>query len=157
MEHSHSEHSHHIHHHPKVENRFNLAISATLHCLLGCGLGEVLGIIIGTALYLDNITTMALGIILGFVMGFALGIMPLLRAKFTFQKALKAVLVAEGLSIVVMEATEVLVQVYTPGVMEAMLTDSIFWWGMLLSLFAGFIVALPVNYYLIGLGIRHQH
>ena len=27
-----------------------LALSATLHCLTGCGIGEVLGMVIGTAL-----------------------------------------------------------------------------------------------------------
>jgi len=44
-----------------------------------------------------------------------------------------------------MEATEVLVEVYTPGVMEAGLTSWIFWAGMLLVLTAGFIAAYPVS------------
>lgn len=56
-----------------------------------------------------------------------------------------------------METFEVLVQVYTPGVMDAGLTDGIFWFGMLLGLIAGFIAAFPVNYIFIKKGYGHQH
>ena len=66
-------------------------------------------------------------------------------------------LIAEGLSIAVMETAEVLIQVYTPGVMEAGLSSWIFWGGMLLALTAGFIAAFPINYVLVGKGIRHVH
>jgi len=137
--------------------RFGLSISATLHCLLGCGIGEVVGIIIGTALAWSNVRTIVLAIILGFFFGFLLGIAPLLRAGFGIRRALRQVFIAESLSIAVMEAAEVLVEVYTPGVMNASLTSLLFWVGMLLALTAGFIAAFPINYYLIGKGVRHQH
>lgn len=136
---------------------FKLAFSATFHCLLGCGLGEILGMVIGTALLLSSHETMILAIILGFVGGFGLGIVPLKRAGWSWKAAFKQVLIAEGLSIAVMETFEVLVQVYTPGVMEAGLGDGIFWLGMLLGLIAGFIAAFPVNYIFVKKGIRHQH
>ena len=141
----------------KSESYFKLAFSATFHCLIGCGLGEVLGMVIGTALLLSNHETMILAIILGFIGGFGLGIVPLKRAGWSWKAAFKQVLIAEGLSIAVMETFEVLVQVYTPGVMEAGLTDGIFWLGMLLGLIAGFIAAFPVNYIFVKKGIRHQH
>lgn len=134
-----------------------LATSATTHCLLGCGIGEVVGVIIGTALALSNVQTIILAVSLGFVFGFALGLIPLLRARFQLKDALRQVLIAEGLSIVVMETFEVLVEVYTPGVMQAGLTSWLFWAGMLLALVAGFIAAFPVNYVLVGRGIRHVH
>ncbi len=151
----------HLHEHPsdrtKEQSRSKLAFSATMHCLLGCGIGEVVGIIIGTALLWSIINTLILAVSLGFVFGFILGMRPLLKAGFGIRRAFKTVFIAEGLSIFVMEATEVLVQVYTPGVMESGLTSWIFWAGMFLALTAGFIAAYPVNYYLIGKGIRHQH
>ena len=106
---------------------------------------------------MTNVNTLILAVVLGFVFGFILGMRPLLKAGFNFNSAFKTILIAEGLSIAVMEATEVLVEVYTPGVMEAGLTSWIFWVGMLLALTAGFIAAYPVNYYLIGIGVRHQH
>ena len=140
-----------------VIGRGKLATSATIHCLAGCGLGEVAGIVIGSALGLTMVATIVLAVSLGFVFGFALGLIPLLRAGFSRSRALKQVLFAEGLSIAVMETTEVLVEVYTPGVMSAGLSSPVFWGGMLLALAAGFIAAWPVNYWLVGMGIRHVH
>ena len=135
----------------------SLAHSATLHCLLGCGIGEVIGVIIGTALGLANLTTLVLAVVLGFVFGFILGMWPLLRAGFNFSRALRQVFIAESLSIAVMESAEVLVQVYTPGVMDAGLSSWVFWLGMGFALAAGYTAAFPVNYILVGKGRRHIH
>jgi len=144
-------------HVPDTASQLSLAHSATWHCLMGCGLGEVLGVIIGTALELPIVHTMVLALVLGFVFGFIFGLRPLLRAGFDFSRALRQVFIAETLSIVVMEATQVLVQVFTPGVMQAGLLSWIFWLGMGLALVAGYIAAFPVNYVLVGKGIRHVH
>ncbi len=140
-----------------AHERVRLATSATVHCLLGCGLGEVAGVIIGVALGLSIFVTVVMAISLGFVFGFAFGLIPLLRAGFTVRWALKQVLIADGLSIVVMETAEVLVEVYTPGVMGAGLASPTFWLGLTLALAAGFLAAFPVNYILVGRGIRHTH
>jgi hypothetical protein len=113
--------------------------------------------IIGTALNMTTVSTIVLAVTLGFVFGFALGIIPLLRAGYTYARAFKQVFIAEGLSIAVMETAEVLVQLYTPGVMEAGLSQPIFWIGMGLALIAGFLAAFPVNYIMIGKGVRHVH
>jgi len=154
------EHNHHLHENhklPTTGEKIKLATSATAHCLLGCGLGEIVGVIIGKALSLSNVHTIILAVILGFVFGFALGLVPLLKARFQLKDAIRQVLVAEGISIAVMETAEVLVEVYTPGVMEAGLLSWLFWVGMLLALIAGFIAAFPINYVLVGKGIRHVH
>jgi len=98
------------------------------------------------AMGFTRLATITLAVSLGFVFGFALGLIPLLRAGYTRRGAFKQVLIAEGLSIAVMEATEVLVEVYTPGVMSSGLSSPIFWLGMGLALKAGFIAAWPVNY-----------
>ena len=152
---------HHDHNHGEEESgtgsHLSLAHSATLHCLLGCGIGEVIGVVIGTALGLSNLDTIVLALVLGFVFGFVFGMWPLLRAGFDFFHAVRQVLIAETLSIVVMEATQVLVQVYTPGVMDAGLGSWLFWFGMGLALVAGYVAAFPVNYILVGKGIRHAH
>ena len=134
-----------------------LAISATVHCLIGCGIGEVVGMVIATALGMSMVGSMVLAVILGFVAGMGLGVVPLLKAGFSLSGALKTVVIAEGLSIAVMEAFEVWTQVMIPGVMEAGLTDGIFWLGMVAGLAAGFVAALPVNYVMIKRGVRHRH
>ena len=56
-----------------------------------------------------------------------------------------------------METAEALAEVYIPGVMQAGLTDGIFWLGMLAALASGFAAAFPVNVVLVSRGIRHQH
>jgi hypothetical protein len=159
MEHTHRHK--HIHRAPSAIGTKNetmkLAVSATLHCLIGCGIGEVAGMVVATYFGMTMAASMVLAIMLGFVFGFALGIIPLIRKGISLSKALKIVLVAEGLSIVVMEAFEMLTQLLIPGVMEATLSDSLFWLGMIAALIVGFIAALPVNYYMITRGIRHQH
>jgi hypothetical protein len=155
------DHKHHqrenSHHANLKESNLKLALSATLHCLLGCGLGEIAGMVIATWLGLAMTPSMILAIVLGFVFGMALGVLPLLRKKFTLRNALKVVVLAEGLSIAVMEFFEAGVQVMIPGVMESGLTDALFWLGMLAGLVAGFIAALPVNYVMIRKGVRHSH
>ena len=103
------------------QNRIRLSTSATVHCLAGYGLGEVVGVVIGVAI--------VLAVVLGFVFGLALGLIPLLRAGFSRPWAIRQVLAAEGLSIVVMETAEVLVECYTPGVMQAGLASPLFWGG----------------------------
>jgi len=134
-----------------------LTVSATLHCLLGCGIGEVVGMIITTYFGLSMTSSLVISIVLGFVFGFALGIIPLTKKGISFSESIKIVLVAEGLSIAVMEAFEALTQVFIPGVMEAQLSDGIFWLGMIAGSIVGFIAAFPVNYYMIKRGVRHQH
>ena len=149
-------------HHIKSDEKnksvdYKLAFSATVHCLLGCGLGEVAGMIISVPANMDNFSSTLLSITLGAVFGFLLGMIPLRIAGFEWKYAFRQVLIAEGLSIAVMETFEVLVQIYTPGVMEAHLGDLLFWKGMLLSLVAGFVAAYPVNYFFVRRGIRHMH
>ncbi len=155
--HNHNDHSHGNQIPSTNSEQFKLATSATVHCLLGCGLGEIVGVVIGRALAYSIVQTIVLAVSLGFVFGFGLGLIPLLKARFRLKDAIRQVLVAEGLSIAVMETAEVLIEVYTPGVMAAGLSSWLFWGGMLLALVAGFIAAFPVNYILVGKGIRHIH
>lgn len=165
MEHDHDHSKHESHDHEPAgkaqvtdePSRIRLSVSATLHCLLGCGLGEILGLVIGIALSLSNVVTIVLAVTLGFILGFLLGLIPLIKAGFSLRRAFRQVAIAETFSIAVMETAEVLVQVYTPGVMEAGLLSPLFWFGMLLALTAGFIAAFPINYIMIGKGIRHVH
>lgn len=148
----------HNHEQPKEKiNEVKLALSATLHCLLGCGIGEVAGMIISTIFLFSNFTSIVISVILGFIGGLALGILPLIKRGFKTKQAFKTVIIGEGIGIAVMETFEVLTQVMIPGVMEAHLTDMIFWIGMTISLIVGFIAALPVNYIMIKRGIRHIH
>ena len=144
----------HSHHSPSL---WRLTLSATIHCLVGCGLGDVIGVVIGTSLGWTNLATNVLAVILGVLGGFALGVIPWLRAKYTIAEATKKVFLTEGLSLAAMETTDVLVQSRLPMVMDGHLGSPLFWLGMSIALLAGFIVALPVNYWLVRKGVHHAH
>jgi len=78
-----------------------LALAATLHCLSGCAIGEVAGLVIGTAIGLSNGATVALAFVLAFLTGYVLSTLPLLRNGIGLGQALRLVLAADTLSILV--------------------------------------------------------
>jgi len=133
----------------------SLAISATLHCLLGCSIGEVAGLILGTAFGLSNFATFSISIVLAFVFGYSLSIRPLLRAGLALAVAVPIILAADTLSIASMEIADNVVMAIIPGAMNAGLSNPLFWLTIPLSLGVGFVVAVPVNYYLLARGRGH--
>jgi hypothetical protein len=132
-----------------------IAASATLHCLTGCAIGEIAGLMIGTAVGLSNMQTMALAIGLAFVFGYALSSLPLVGAGMSVGRALKLVLAADTISIIVMEIVDNAVMAAIPGAMDAGLVDPVFWLGMMIALSAAFLAAFPVNRSLIDRGKGH--
>jgi hypothetical protein len=132
-----------------------LALSATLHCLTGCGIGEVLGMVIGTAHGLGNLPTIALAVGLAFAFGYALTLLPLLRAGLGRRTALGLALAADTASITVMEVVDNTVMLAVPGAMDAGLADPLFWASLALALVVAAAAAFPVNRWLIARGRGH--
>ncbi|HEX6982478.1 MAG TPA: DUF4396 domain-containing protein [Balneolaceae bacterium] len=132
-----------------------LAASATTHCMTGCAIGEVLGLVIGTALGWSNIATIALAVALAFLFGYSLTMLPLLRSGIAFKEATKLALIADTASITVMEIVDNLIMVVIPGAMAAGLDDWHFWISMTVALAIAWVVAFPVNRWLIGRGMGH--
>ena len=124
---------------------------------LDVDLETLLGVLLGTAWGWSNLATNILAVFLGVTGGFALGVIPWLKAKYNLAESAKKVFLTEGLSIAAMETTDVLVQSRLPMVMDGHLASPLFWLGMSIALLAGFIVALPINYWLVRKGIRHVH
>lgn len=137
---------------PKVRS---MAISATLHCLLGCSIGEIGGLIIGTLFALSNGLTIAISIVLAFVTGYILSTRALLKHGLSFRQAFRVVLAADTLSILVMEIVDNFVMAAVPGAMNAGLNNILFWVTMPISLTIAFVAAVPVNYYLLQRGKGH--
>ena len=132
-----------------------LAVRATTHCLTGCAIGEVLGLVIGTAVGLATLATLALAIALAFVFGYALTMRPLLGAGMAFGEATRLALAADTLSITVMEITDNAILLVIPGAMEAGLADPMFWGSLAVALGIAWLVAFPVNRWLIARGRGH--
>jgi hypothetical protein len=138
-----------------------VAVSATVHCLIGCAIGEVLGMVIGTAADLHNAATVLLSIALAFVFGYALTMRGALRAGMRPVPAAKVALAADTVSIAVMELVDNAFILAVPGAMNAGLTSALFWVSLAGSLLVAFLVAVPVNRWMISRGrghaVVHQH
>ncbi|MFI9818215.1 DUF4396 domain-containing protein [Saccharothrix variisporea] len=134
---------------------WGMAVGATLHCLTGCAIGEVLGMTIGTAAGWGNTATIALSVALAFVFGYALTARRVRRTGVSLGQAVRIALVADTLSIAVMEVVDNLVLVAVPGVMDAGLADALFWLSLAGSLAVAFVVTVPVNRWLIARGRGH--
>lgn len=132
-----------------------MAVIATAHCLTGCAIGEIFGMIIGTAAGLSNGITIVLSIILAFAFGYALTIRGVLKAGLTLAAALPLAFASDTISIAVMEVIDNLIIVVIPGAMDAGLGTVLFWASLVFSLAVAFVIAVPVNRYLISRGKGH--
>lgn len=131
------------------------AVSATAHCLTGCAIGEVLGMVIGTALGWGDLPTIALAVVLAFFFGYAMTVGPVVRAGVPLRRAVRVALIADTLSITVMEVLDNAFMVAVPGAMEAGLGDLLFWASLTVALLVAFVATVPVNRWLIARGRGH--
>lgn len=131
------------------------AIQATAHCLTGCAIGEVLGMVIATALGWGNALSIVLSIVLAFVFGYSLTLRPVLRAGVPFRRALGLAFASDTVSIATMEVVDNGFILIVPGAIAAGLGDALFWWSLAVSLAIAFVVAVPVNRWLISRGRGH--
>ena len=132
-----------------------LAARATTHCLTGCAIGEVLGLVIATQLGWHDLPSIALAIVLAFVFGYALTLRGLLGAGLDLSGALRLAFASDTISISVMEIVDNLIVLAIPGAMAAGLVDPLFWGSLALSLGVAWLVAFPVNRWLIARGRGH--
>ena len=145
--------SDHSQHHAPSLNR--LALSATLHCLTGCGIGEVLGLVIGTTLGWGTVATIALAVVLAFFFGYLMTLVPLLRAGMSMGRAMRVALAADSVSITVMEIIDNAVILAVPGAMAAGLASWLFWVSLAFALIVAAFVVFPVNRWMIARGKGH--
>lgn len=138
-----------------MESLNKTAASATLHCLTGCAIGEVLGMIISTALAWSTTPSIAISIVLAFVFGYGLSMRPLLAHGLGLRKSLRVALAADTASIATMEISDNAFILIVPGAINAGLDTVLFWVSLTASLVVAFIVAFPLNRYLISKGKGH--
>lgn len=132
-----------------------LAARATTHCLTGCAIGEVLGLVIGTALSWTTVPTIVLAIALAFVFGYAFTLWPLVGAGMSLGAAAGLAFAADTISITVMEIVDNAIVLVIPGAMDAGLGSALFWGSLAVALAIAWLVAFPVNRWLIARGRGH--
>jgi hypothetical protein len=145
----------HEHSSPTSPSLNRTAFQATVHCLTGCAIGEVLGLVIATALGWHDLPSIVLAIDLAYIFGYGLTIRPLLAAAMPVRDAVRTALAADTVSIAVMEIVDNAIVVAIPGAMAAGLLDGLFWGSLVVSLAIAFVVAWPVNRWLIARGLGH--
>jgi uncharacterized protein DUF4396 len=131
-----------------------MAVRATLHCLTGCAVGEILGMVLAAAFGWGNTTSIAVSVVLAFLFGYGL--------TYRTVRSVRTALAADTVSIATMEIVDNAFIAIVPGALAAGLDDGLFWWSLLASLAIAFVVAVPVNAWLIARGrghavVHHQH
>ena len=146
----------HLRHHNS--NPLVTSAQSTLHCLTGCVIGEVAGLLIGVSIGLNVWATMGLATFLAYISGFTLGVVPVMRREgVIFFVALKAIWIGEAVSIGVMEITMNWVDYAIGGAQAPSVFAPVFWIGLLFAIPAGFLVAWPVNWWLLGRNLKNCH
>lgn len=131
------------------------AVQATVHCLTGCAIGEVLGMVIATAAGWGNVASIGISVVLAFCFGYALTLRSVIGAGVGLRKAVSLALASDTVSITTMEIVDNAFIVVVPGALAAGLGNGLFWWSLAVSLAIAFVVALPVNRWLISRGRGH--
>jgi hypothetical protein len=133
----------------------SLAVSATVHCLTGCALGEVAGMMLALAFGWGNLAQIALAVALAYLFGFSLTALPLVRAGLTAGAVVSTALIADTVSITIMEVIDNLFVFFVPGAMEAGIGDPLVY----IAIAGGFAVAFPfafwANRFMIARGTGH--
>ena len=94
--------------------------------------------VIAAALGWGAAASIAISVILAFVFGYALTLRSLLRSGVEPRRALSLSFASDTISIATMEIVDNVFIVLVPGALAAGLTDSLFWWSLLMSLAVAF-------------------
>lgn len=116
-----------------------------------------MGMLIGTGLGWSETGTIALAVTLAFLFGYALTMRPLLQ-EMSWREAGRIALVADTLSITVMEIVDNAIMLWIPGAMSSGIDNPLFWGGLAFALFIAYWAAVPVNSWMITRGMKaHCH
>jgi hypothetical protein len=146
-------------HEQYVAARWRQTLGSTMHCVAGDGVGILAGALLSTVFDLGGLTEVALEYVLGFAFGWAIFQSLFMRATVggSYATALKTAFIPELLSMNVLMAAMV------PTVMSLRRhiefagdpTSPRFWFVMSMGLLVGFIVAYPMNWWLVANHLKH--
>ena len=111
--------------------------------------------VIATASGWGNVSSIAISVALAFVFGYSLTLGPVVRAGVSLRRALGLAFASDTASIAVMEAVDNAFILVVPGAIAAGLTDGLFWWSIAVGFAIAFVLAFPLNRWLIARGRGH--
>lgn len=142
-----------------VAVRWRQALGSTMHCVAGDGIGILAGAAIGSFLTLPQ----GLDIVLEYVLGFGFG-WTIFQALFmrdmaggSYWRSLTSTFIPELLSMNFLMSAMVLVAALGRALVGKPMTPAMpqFWFVMSMALLAGFVVAYPMNWWLVAKGLKH--
>lgn len=134
-------------------------LGSTMHCVAGDGTGILAGAVIAAAISLSVLAEVALEYVLGFAFGWTIFQALFMRDMFggSYSLSLKNTFVSELLSMNCLMGGMIPVSVLAwRAVPEAHdPTHGLFWFRMSIALLVGFIVAYPMNWWLVTNHLKH--
>lgn len=111
-----------------------------------------------TGFHFSQVASMAVSTLLAYLCGFSLAVFPLMRrTRMAFGDALAAIWIGEAVSIGVMEAVMNMIDYHMGGMRTGSLTNARFWLALAVAMGVAFLIAWPVNAWLIAKQLRKHH
>jgi lysylphosphatidylglycerol synthetase-like protein (DUF2156 family) len=139
--------------------RWRQVLGSTMHCVAGDGLGILAGAVIAGFLHFSVLADIALEYALGFGFGWMIFQAMFMRDTTggSYPRALATTFMPELVSMNVLMAGMVPVMTIamanTPSAHSAVTAG--FWFIMSMALLAGFVLAYPMNWWLVARGLKH--
>ena len=142
-----------------VSDRWRQVLGSTMHCVAGDGVGILVGAAISSTLALRGPAEVVLEYILGFAFGWTVFQALFMRdmAGGSYVRSLSSTFISELLSMNLLMAG----MVPTMMILQAKLApmagpaSPAFWFVMSMALLVGFIVAYPMNWWLVANNLKH--
>ena len=142
-----------------VSVRWRQVLGSTMHCVAGDGIGILVGAAIGSVLMLPHLADVAIEYVLGFAFGWTIFQALFMRdmAGGSYGKALTSTFLPEFMSMNLLMAGMVPVAALGRSLITSPINPLMpeFWFVMSMALLVGFVVAFPVNWWLVTHGLKH--
>ncbi|MBI1220758.1 MAG: DUF4396 domain-containing protein [Rhodobacteraceae bacterium] len=142
-----------------VAARWRQVLGSTMHCVAGDGIGILAGAVIASFLTLPHLADVALEYLLGFGFGWSIFQALFMRGMVggSYRKSLTSTFIPEFLSMNVlmtgMVLTVALGRMLIGRPLNPLAPD--FWFVMSVALLVGFVLAYPMNWWLVAKGLKH--
>ena len=146
-------------HEQYVAARWRQVLGSTMHCVAGDGIGILVGAVIGALVALPMIVEMGLEYVLGFAFGWTIFQALFMRgmAGGDYGNSLRMTFMSELLSMNCLMGGMIVVSTlaFAGNPAAHAPTEPLFWFRMSLALMTGFVVAYPMNWWLVAHHLKH--
>ncbi|MFB7277808.1 DUF4396 domain-containing protein [Streptomyces hydrogenans] len=141
-----------------VAAKWRQVVGSTMHCVAGDGIGILAAAVITYAVGVQPWVDLVVEYVLGFLFGWMVFQALFMKSMFgSYRESMKKTFIAELLSMnaVMGGMTAVMIPWMTNTTPHPSPTGPTFWFIMSIALCAGFLVALPMNWWLVDRGLKH--